>query len=139
MAPGGLPEAIPRAEPLIVTFFAPFLGLLAGSWGALGRLLARLGAVLAPLGSLLGAPGALLGLIWGSREAYPKTSGPPWAAFMRETQKTFKNTVFQCLFSMLANDNDCNYTGLRHATCVLFLSIRHSEKVGTLSIQRFEK
>ena len=67
MAPGGLPEAIPRAEPLIVTFFAPFLGLLGGSWGALGRLLARLGAVLAPLGSLLGPPGALLGLMLASR------------------------------------------------------------------------
>ena len=64
MAPGGLPEAIPRAEPLIVTFFAPFLGLLGGSWGALGRLLARLGAVLAPLGSLLGPPGALLGVLF---------------------------------------------------------------------------
>ena len=64
MAPGGLPEAIPRAEPFIVTFFAPFFRLLAGSWGALGRLLARLGAVLAPLGSLLRSPGALLGLIW---------------------------------------------------------------------------
>ena len=71
----------------MVTFSVPFFLLLAGSWTALGRLLARLGAVLAPLGSLLGAPGALLGLIWGSREASSKTSGPPWPAFMRETQK----------------------------------------------------
>ena len=64
MASGGLPEAIPRAEPHVVTFLPPFFRLLAGSWGALGRLLARLGAVLAPLGSLLSPPGALLGLIW---------------------------------------------------------------------------
>ena len=62
MAPGGLPEAIPRAEPNMVTFFffAPFFRLLAGSWGALGRLLARLGALLARLGPLLDRLGPLL-------------------------------------------------------------------------------
>ena len=63
MAPGGLPEATPRAQPKMVTFFAPYFRLSGGSWGALGVLLAPLGAVLAPLGPLLRPPGALLGSI----------------------------------------------------------------------------
>ena len=61
----------------MVTFLAPFFRLLAGSWGALGRLLARLGAVLAPLGSLLGAPGTLLGFSLG---ALGSVWGASWAS-----------------------------------------------------------
>ena len=67
MAPRGLPEATPRAELHMVTFFAPFFRLLGGSWRALGALLAPLGFVLAALGPLLRSPGALLGSILGSR------------------------------------------------------------------------
>ena len=50
IAPGGLPEATPRPQPNMVTFFAPFFRLLGGSWGSPGALLAAPGAVLAPLG-----------------------------------------------------------------------------------------
>ena len=72
------PGAPPRAETQVVTFFAPFLGLLGGSWGAPGALLAAPGAVLAPLGPLLAPPGALLG---GMLASLGSPFGAFWASF----------------------------------------------------------
>ena len=49
-------------------FVEPFFLPSGGSWGALGRPLARLGAVLAPLGSLLARLGAVLERSWSVLE-----------------------------------------------------------------------
>ena len=69
MAPGGLPEAIPRAEPNMVTFLAPFFRLLGGSWVALGPLLASSWGPLGASWASLGASYSALGLHFGLRGA----------------------------------------------------------------------
>ena len=74
--PGGskiAPRSLQNGSRITGSFFAPFVRLLGGSWGAPGSRLAAPGAVLAPLASLLAAPGALLGAIFVSR-------GPPLGA-----------------------------------------------------------
>ena len=79
----------------MVTFFAPFLGLLGGSWGAPGALLAAPGAVLAPLGPLLAPPGALLGGILASRGA---PFGAFWVSFYARVENS-ENLGNPCFFN----------------------------------------
>ena len=67
IASGGVLGANPKSQPKTVTFFAPFVPLLGGSWGAPGALLGARGAVLGRSLDVLErswgsfwAPGALL-------------------------------------------------------------------------------
>ena len=87
------PPGPPRAESITGSFFAPFVRLLGGSWGAPGSLLAAPGAVLAPLGApgrSWGAPGGHFGLpgvaFWSFVGLFLK---PPW-----KLAETFKNLIF---------------------------------------------
>ena len=66
IAPGGLPGPSPRAQPKVVTFFAPFLGLLGGPWAAPGGLWGRLGTSGAAPGALLGSILAFRGALFGA-------------------------------------------------------------------------
>ena len=97
------PEPTPRAETITGAFFAPFVRLLGGSWGAPGSLLAAPGAVFAPLGPLLAAPGALLEGVLASR-------GPPlgalWASFsgaFGKIRNSSKPLFFQWFLMVLAS------------------------------------
>ena len=99
IAPGGLPEATPRPQPNMVTFFAPFFRLLAALGALLGRSWRRLGDLLAPLGPLWALPKALLGSILASGELLWELLGSIFTSVF-ENREILKNHCFLNVFSM---------------------------------------